>query len=643
MAKAQQDKVNILLVDDQPGKLLTYEAILGGLGENLLKATSGREALEHLLRTEIAVILVDVCMPDLDGFQLAAMIREHPRYQKIAMIFISAIHLSELDRLRGYEMGAVDYVPVPVVPEVLQAKVRVFSDLYRKTRELENLNAELEKRVTERTAALEESTAQLRESEQRRSLALAAGQMGGWDWDRVNNLYFWDEGQKRIFGVAMDFSVTAENIRSLIYPDDLAALDQAWDNLLNKDTRFQIEYRVRRPTGEIRWCLASAAATREDGEVVRVSGVTIDITERKAAEERQTLLSREVDHRAKNALALVQSIVRLTRRADSADYTRAIEGRISALSRVHTVLSQSRWQGADLGGLLHEELAPFRSSEDDRITVQGPNLSLNSASAQTLALALHELTTNAAKYGGLSSPAGRLSVQWTIVDNVLTLEWIEQNASKITPPEKGGFGTKIIVSSVESQLGGTVKHEWRPDGLRCVISIPLTSQREQVDEAQPAPTRRNGGEPARSQIGSGNTVMIVEDEALVALSLQDFLCELGYSVVGPFGQVKEALTELDRRSIDAAILDVNLAGEFVYPLAELLRKRKIPFVFATGYSAESIDQRFAEISVLQKPIDRKTLEIYFSPRSGVPLSEVGRGDSGGASQTPNNLGARQSA
>ena len=158
---SDSEKVNILLVDDQPGKLLTYEAILSGLGENLLKATSGREALEHLLKSDIAVILVDVCMPDLDGFQLAAMIREHPRYQKIAMIFISAIHLSELDRLRGYEMGAVDYVPVPVVPELLRAKVRVFSDLYRKTRDLENLNAELEKRVAERTAELEASTGQL--------------------------------------------------------------------------------------------------------------------------------------------------------------------------------------------------------------------------------------------------------------------------------------------------------------------------------------------------------------------------------------------------------------------------------------------------------------------------------------------------
>src|SRR5712672_3561311 len=131
------EKVNILLVDDQPAKLLAYEVILRELGENLIKASSGREALECLLRNEVAVVLVDVCMPDLDGFQLAAMIREHPRFQKTAMIFISAIHLTDVNRLRGYEMGAVDYVPVPVIPEVLRAKVKVFAELYRKTRQLE--------------------------------------------------------------------------------------------------------------------------------------------------------------------------------------------------------------------------------------------------------------------------------------------------------------------------------------------------------------------------------------------------------------------------------------------------------------------------------------------------------------------------
>jgi CheY-like chemotaxis protein len=125
------DKVNILLVDDQPAKLLSYEVILGELGENLIMASSAREALEHLLKTEVAVVLIDVCMPELDGFELAAMIRDHPRFQRTALIFVSAIHLTDIDRLRGYEAGAVDYVPVPVVPEVLRAKVRVFAELYR--------------------------------------------------------------------------------------------------------------------------------------------------------------------------------------------------------------------------------------------------------------------------------------------------------------------------------------------------------------------------------------------------------------------------------------------------------------------------------------------------------------------------------
>ena len=175
--------------------------ILQELGENLIKATSGKEALEQLLKNEIAVVLVDVCMPDLDGFQLAEMIREHPRFQKTAMIFISAIHLSDLDRLRGYDMGAVDYVPVPVIPEVLRAKVRVFAELYRKTRQIEELNAELENRVAARTAELEASAARLIDSEQRRSLALMAGSMGSWEWDGATGQLHLGRRAVRIFGV----------------------------------------------------------------------------------------------------------------------------------------------------------------------------------------------------------------------------------------------------------------------------------------------------------------------------------------------------------------------------------------------------------------------------------------------------------
>src|SRR6201747_2198664 len=217
----EHNKVNILLVDDQPAKLLSYEVILHELKENLIKASSGQEALEYLLKSEVAVVLMDVCMPDLDGFQLAAMIREHPRFQKTAMIFISAIHLTDMDRMRGYEMGAVDYVPVPVIPEVLRAKVKVFAELYRKTRQLERMNAELEARVSARTAELEASTAQLRQSEHRRSLALVAGNMGSWDWDCRNGDCLWDDGQCRVFGVEpQNFKVTAENVKALIHPED---------------------------------------------------------------------------------------------------------------------------------------------------------------------------------------------------------------------------------------------------------------------------------------------------------------------------------------------------------------------------------------------------------------------------------------
>jgi len=171
------EKVNILLVDDQPGKLLSYEATLGELGENLIKASSAKEALEHLLKNDIALVLVDVCMPDLDGFELASMIREHPRFARIAIIFVSAIQITELDRLRGYQAGAVDYVPVPVVPELLRAKVKVFAELYRKTRQLETLNAELERRVAERTVDLERANLELEqrveERTQEREAALA--------------------------------------------------------------------------------------------------------------------------------------------------------------------------------------------------------------------------------------------------------------------------------------------------------------------------------------------------------------------------------------------------------------------------------------------------------------------------------------
>jgi PAS domain S-box-containing protein len=604
------DPVNVLLVDDQPAKLLAYEVILQELGENLVKTASAREAFEFLLKNDVAVVLIDVCMPELDGFQLAAMIREHPRFQKTAIIFISAIHLTEVDRLRGYEMGAVDYVPVPMVPEVLRAKVKVFAELFRKTRELEQLNRELERRVAERTAELKSSATRLLQSEQLRSLALAAGQMGSWDWDAASGILTWDEGQHRIFGVDPgSFRVTPENVRALIHPDDWEQLRAALADV--KEETYQTEFRVRRPGGELRWCVGAVAANIDASRrIVRLGGVTVDITERKSAEERQNLLVREVDHRARNALAVVQSIVRLTRAESKEAYIAAVEGRITALSRAHVLLSQARWQGANLRRILDEELAPYRRGEVEKITASGAEVFLEPATAQILALALHELATNAAKYGALSSAHGRVLLSWELETDRIALQWIENGGPVVRPPVTEGYGTRVISASVERQLEGSATFDWRPEGLHFRMSIPLGPRVKAEEAAAPKATAKANG-AAFKPVMPGNRLLLVEDEALTGMMMSDMLTELGFDVIGPFGRVADAMAALKREDFHAAVLDVNLDGEAVYPVADAVVERGLPFVFVTGYSSEGIDRRFAQVPVLQKPIERQMLQNVF--------------------------------
>ena len=620
------DKVNILLIDDQPAKLLSYEVILAELGENLIKATSPHEALGILLKTEdVAVVLIDVVMPQLDGFQLAAMIREHPRFQKLAIIFVSAIQVGEMDHLRGYEIGAVDYVSVPVVPKVLRAKVRVFVDLYRKTRQLEVLNSELEARVAARTAELEAQTERLRQSEERRSIALSAGDMGSWEVDLVTGHLEWDDGPYRIFGVdPANFEPTVERIEAMMHPDDrekhaLAAIVGAGGS------RFQVEFRIVRPNGEVRWCYGAGIITRDaDGKPVRMNGVTVDITDRKRAEERQVLLAREVDHRAKNTLAVVLSVLRLTRASTTKDFIATVEGRVHALAATHNLLSATRWEGADLGKIVEEEMAPYHANHRQRVITGGPAVVLLPATAQAVALALHELATNAAKYGALSTETGTLAVTWRAEGDALVLDWTETGGPPTAEPARLGFGLTIVRSSIEAQFRGGVSYEWRREGLRCTLSIPA-AQIAAPPAAAEAPVAVPADNGTRRSLADMR-LLVVEDELLVSMLIQEILGELGATVAGPYARLSDGLAAAKAEGFDGAILDLNLAGESADPLADFLLARGVPFVFITGYQRESIDRRYANVPVLQKPIDAAALEgVLLTLLGSEPLLRVADG------------------
>jgi PAS domain S-box-containing protein len=287
-----RDRINILMVDDQPAKLLTYEAILGELDENLIKASSGREALDHLLKTDVAVVLMDVSMPEMDGFELADMIRQHPRFHQTAIIFISAVHLTTFDRLRGYARGAVDYISVPFDPELLRAKVTVFSELHRRTRQLEELNQELEMRVRERTEEVERR-AQLLEGVNSELLIrnqeldaivetapdIIFSSRNGMDRDYLSERFYEYTGAPGGSGMGVGW-------RAYVHPDDSDGIDQHWRQSLQETKQYESEYRLRSRLGEYRWFRARAVPVRDSsGVIVKWYGTCSDIHDSKLLEK----------------------------------------------------------------------------------------------------------------------------------------------------------------------------------------------------------------------------------------------------------------------------------------------------------------------------------------------------------------------
>jgi two-component sensor histidine kinase len=292
------------------------------------------------------------------------------------------------------------------------------------------------------------------------------------------------------------------------------------------------EYVVRTAEGKKRiWAFRSAPVGEERSGRRLVVSMAADITERRDGEERIKLLMREVDHRAKNALMVVQSIVRLSRSEDPEKFSIAVEGRIQAMARAHSLLADARWSGADLQRLLTDELAAYA---DERVVLSGPPISLRPEATQAVSLALHELATNALKHGALSKEHGRLRISWSYTElgESLTIQWQETGGPLVEgEPVRHGFGTVMLRQVVESQLGGTLDLIWLKDGLFCQLSIPGdTWQASGVMEPVSFGTIKA---PVHLPVHAGRRVLVVEDEALTAMALQQLLEDAGYIVLGP--------------------------------------------------------------------------------------------------------------
>jgi two-component sensor histidine kinase/PAS domain-containing protein len=343
----------------------------------------------------------------------------------------------------------------------------------------DNMNAAARRvstEIAERADELARSNSRLQDSEDSRSLALAAGKMGSWDWDLVTGTCLWDAGQRQIFGAdAASFVVALPSIRPLVDSADWKMLCRQLNRARQSGDASQLEFRIRRSDGTVRWCLGTAVAVRDrSGRVTRIRGLTVDITERKEADDRQTLLAREVDHRTKNALAVVHAIVSLTRADDVVQFSAAVEGRIQALARAHSLLSDSCWRGAKIADLVQGEIAPFRPADPGRIRLSGRSLTLHPSAVQALALTVHELAANAACHGALSAAAGAVQIAWEQHGDDLVLQWRECGGQRLMQGGivQEGLGMRIIRASVETQLRGHVAFDWLPDGLLCVLRVP---------------------------------------------------------------------------------------------------------------------------------------------------------------------------
>jgi two-component sensor histidine kinase len=318
----------------------------------------------------------------------------------------------------------------------------------------------------------------LAEREARLRLTVEAGNLATWEYDVVQ-----DQGARAGWPGGTVLSPGASGFRFAdwlrqLHPDDRNILRTAFQEMTEgAQTRFSAEFRVRRrpPAEGWAWVSSSGAVVDRDaatGAPLRIAGISRDVSERREAEARRLLLAREVDHRAKNLLAVVQSVLRLTPRDRPEEFAAAVERRVAALARAHTLLAEGGWAAADLGAVAARELGGLPAGT---ARLEGPPAALVASAVQPVAMALHELATNACKHGALSRPEGRVTLRWRLDPDsgTLRLTWTESGGPGVSaPPVRRGFGSRMIEATLEGQLRGSLALHWHPGGLRAEIALP---------------------------------------------------------------------------------------------------------------------------------------------------------------------------
>ncbi|HEU5181326.1 MAG TPA: response regulator [Candidatus Polarisedimenticolia bacterium] len=643
--RATDDKVDILLVDDQPSKLLTYEAILGDLGENLIKARSAHEALDSLLKRDVAVILVDVCMPELDGFELASMIRGHPRFQKTAIILVSAVLLSDLDRLKGYGSGAVDYVPVPVVPEILRAKVSVFVDLYRKGRQLERSNQELERRVLERTSELQSSLGALATSEERFRVALQNSRITVSNQD-ADLRYIWVYNSQ--LGIPAE-AMLGKTDNDLFPGDQAAVLTALKRGVLRTGKGVREEMWLSIHDRDLCFDLTIEPLRGGHGEPVGITCAAVDVTERRRLEEALRDADRRKDeflatlaHELRNPLAAVShaaEVIRLKGPADSemrwsqdvihrqVDHLKRLIDDLLDVGRITQNKLQLRKERFDLRALLQATAEGIRSQAEQQgqeLAVLIPDEPLTvSADATRLAQVFQNLLDNAVKYtragGHITLTVERhgneviASVEDTGIgispDHLPHLFEMFFQADRSLERASGGLGIGLsLVRLLVGLHGGHI--EARSQGLgrgsEFVVRLPLDGVAPMLEAVMTETVQEKGSMIRR--------ILVADDNLDSAESMAIALRLMGHNVQTAHDGLA-AVEAAERDRPDVVLLDLGMPRMNGYDACRRIREmeggQRIVVIAQTGWGQEEDQSRTRAAGFdghLTKPADFDVLE-----------------------------------